>query len=199
MAFLNGGGIMRNTRSAPSARHAEVKNKFTHKVFESEYYPINFVASDNYVFFSTLFQKPIHSIGRNLASKVTTWLYGPMRNPTRDFRGNTNAKMKEAVEFLESAAEIEYIREENFLRRYAEKNEMIKKIIEKSKESGANKFFNLINALNIALKGQAAYKKELDKEIKRIENNKEIVTKDAETMKKGRYVSVTKEEEANGK
>jgi len=183
---------MRNTRSFDSAFHAEVKNKFTDEYFISEYYPINFVASDGYVFYNTLYQKT--GTGINLASKAATWLYGPMRNPTRNFRGNTNARYTEALTFLSSAAEIEYIRETNFLNKYVEKHPELRKIINDFHNGGSDKYLNLINELNIALKGKDRYEAELNKEIERIETRQEIMHIDDKARKENRYVAVKKGE-----
>ena len=188
---------MRNDRKAQSAFHAEVINKYTGQQFISNYYPINFIASDNFVFFNTLYKK--NGTGLNLASKAATWLYGPMRNPMRNFRGKANSQALEAINFLESAAEVEYIRERDFLNRYAESDESIKKILEECESAGPDKYFKLINALNLALKGKKAFEAELKKEIERINTNLQIIRNDAEAAKKERYVSVTKEEAASGK
>lgn len=187
---------MRNERlNSKSPFIAEVANKFSGNVFQSDYYPINFVAEDNFVFFRTLYDKPLGSTGANLASKAATWLYGPMRNPTRDFRGNMNAKYNQALSFLHAAANIEYIRETAFLQKYAAKHPEIKELIEKSKTDGPDKYLNLINTINQALKGEARYKLELDKEIKRIKTIKDVLENDAEALAEGRHVGVKKDSE----
>lgn len=180
---------MRNTRSATSAFHAEGKSKYTNQQFISEYYPINFVAGDNYVFFSSLLSKPMHSVGYYVGQKALTWLYGPMRNPTRMFRNKTNSKMNDALSFLYTAAEVEYSREAEFLENFSKSSPMLAEIIKQSMTNGPDKYFDLINAVNIALKGRNQYEAELDKEIKRIENRREILKLDKQALKEGRHVS----------
>ena len=71
---------MRNTRTKGyAANHAEVRNKNTDEFFISEYYPINFVAGDFFVFFNTLYLKSVGTTGFNLAAKASRFLYGPIR------------------------------------------------------------------------------------------------------------------------
>lgn len=178
---------MRNSRTTHyAANHAEIQNKHTNTFFISDYYPINFVAGDFYVFFNTLYSKSILSTGLNLASKAARFLYGSMRNPTRNFRGKTNQKYIEALNFLQSAAEVEYLRETAFLEKYKQKSPELKSIIESALDSGPDKYFNLINAINIALKNKDNYEKELEKEIKRIENRQNILDMDRQLIREKR-------------
>ena len=178
---------MRNTRTKGyAANHAEVRNKNTDEFFISEYYPINFVAGDFFVFFNTLYLKSVGTTGFNLAAKASRFLYGPMRNPTQNYRGKTNQKYVEALNFLRSAAEVEYIRETTFLEKYKQKSPELKSIIESALNSGSDKYFNLINAINIALKDKKEYEKELEKEIKRIETRQEILNMDRQLIRENR-------------
>ncbi len=55
--------------------------------FESEYYPINFEPADNYVFFSTLLDKEIGSVGRNVGTRAERILYDPMHSPAATISG----------------------------------------------------------------------------------------------------------------
>lgn len=178
---------MRNTRQKGfSANHAEVRNRHTDSYFISEYYPINFVAGDYYVFFDTLWTKPHGTTGINLASKAATWLYGPMRNPTRNFRGKTNEKYIEALNFLQSATEIEYIREASFLDNYVKRSPELKKVFDECQNAGPDKYLNLINAMNLILKNSNTYGAELNKEIKRIEDRKKILSIDRKAISEKR-------------
>lgn len=91
---------MRNTRSTNSPRYSEIRRAqiSTHN-FASIYYPINFTIQDRFVFFSTLWEKPFNSTGYFVGSKASRTLYGPMRNSLSNFRGNTNQKITQALNF----------------------------------------------------------------------------------------------------
>lgn len=113
-----------------------------------------------------------------------------MRNPTRNFRGNINTKYQEAIDFLKTAADVEYERENAFLEAFTAKSPELKELINNCKDAGPDKYFNLINALNLALKGKDRYEAELKKEIERIETRRDIMDLDEKALKEGRYVAV---------
>ena len=185
---------MRNTRNFESAWHAEVKNRFSKDYFISDYYPINFVAKDNYVFFNTLYQKESGSTGSNLASKAATWLYGPMRNPTRMFRNKTNSKLSDAIHFLESAAEIEYIREHQFLESFSKRSKEIEEIINQIDPNDSDKYIKLTTALNLAMKGRKRLEIEIENELQRITDRNRRLELDKKAEKEGRFFNVKKGE-----
>ena len=165
---------MRKTRTPTSAFYSETLDKNGLNKFISDYYPINFVAKDDFVFYRTLWQKPNHSTGFFLANN------------------NTNPQYVTALNFLENAANAEYDRELAFLNNYASKNEDIAELLDSFHTDGPNKYINLINALNLALKGKKIYERELNKEIERINKRQEILRRDINAAKEKRYVNVKK-------
>ena len=179
---------MRNTRSTNSPRYSEIRRTQigTHN-FASIFYPINFTTQDRFVFFSTLWEKPFNSTGYFVGSKASRTLYGPMRNPLSNFRGNTNQKITQALNFLKKAAELEFDREQEFLQYHIKNNpELLEKL---QNASEGDKYLTLIHTLNSMLKGCDVYKKQLDKEIARINTRREIQKLDEELKKKGRTVT----------
>lgn len=156
--------------------------------FESEYYPINFEPADNYVFFSTLLDKEIGSVGRNVGTRAERILYNPTHNPTTTISGQANERIIQALTFLKNAAEFQYQQENKFFNFYLNKAspELKEKITKIINSNDSDKYFNLINELNTILKGSDRYKKEIQKELNRINQRINIMNFDEKAAKAGR-------------
>ena len=181
---------MRNTKRGEIYQSETINDNGLPK-FTSTYYPINFTTSNRYVFFSSLFDKPVRSTGYNLAQKAVTVLYGPMRNPVTNFRGKQNERLTAALDFLKNAAALEYAREQQFISFYTKNNPELAKTLQSLPNSGQSKYFDLITKLNLLIKGYDQYKAALAEEISRINRNKEIDRLDAAANRAGRSVNAT--------
>ena len=163
-----------NEREKPrqqKARSGKYHNNFR---FISNYYPINFTVADRYVFFNSLFDKPSASVGGILGKNAETALYGPMRNPTSNFRGKTNQHLLNSLDFLHTAALMEAAREEEFLNFYLSKNPKLYEVFDKIEKNSTDPYQDLLIKLNIALKNETFFKQEVEKEYKRIEQRRKI-------------------------
>ena len=189
--YFIGDSMAKNSKKARTSSPKQHIPSKTLSDYTAKYYPINYHYHDEqkFVFFQSLLEKPTLSLGNIMGLTANRLLYLPKHNPTKSEINESSQKIQQALRFLKSAAELERRREEQFIAAYTKKSPQIRDMVEKSKEKGQNQYLALVNQFNISLKGLSSYRKELQKEIKRIKDRKEIKKRDDAALAAGRHVS----------